>query len=396
MKNRRHIDVITKYFYPVTAGIESNIIETYSVLAKMGWSVTVHTTKSTLNEVNILRSNEMNRGIKIMRYPSHYFGFTPIIDYRKTNLICLHNFDIFPHLFILLRATFHQLTSTKSYGIFLTPHGGFTPEWPTFSLLSRVLKWLYHSTFGLIMINQMTDGVRAISNWEKQALAKVCIKSRKIVLIENGLDPSARLPHSSLVSPKIKHLTHDLKTYIISIGRIAPIKNYETIIKAISLIPSKLKLVIIGPVQNEKYRASLEHLARKLSVSDRVIFLGVIRGSDKYYLVTQALLFIHMAKWESFCNVVYEAMSLGKICVVADNTALSSLIKNNKTGISTPTFDSVKLAHILTSIHKGKSTKIIKIIQTNLHTMHFPSWTETAKAMHYTYLQIVQSYAKNI
>ena len=41
----KKIHVITKYFYPVAAGIETNILETYSVLVKKGWDVTVHTSK---------------------------------------------------------------------------------------------------------------------------------------------------------------------------------------------------------------------------------------------------------------------------------------------------------------------------------------------------------------
>lgn len=42
IKNNK-IDIVVKYFYPVAAGIETNVLETYSVLVKMGWDVTVHT-----------------------------------------------------------------------------------------------------------------------------------------------------------------------------------------------------------------------------------------------------------------------------------------------------------------------------------------------------------------
>jgi CO dehydrogenase/acetyl-CoA synthase epsilon subunit len=35
------IHVITKYFYPVAAGIETNILETYSKLASK-WDITIH------------------------------------------------------------------------------------------------------------------------------------------------------------------------------------------------------------------------------------------------------------------------------------------------------------------------------------------------------------------
>ena len=45
MKNTQphKIDIVVKYFYPVTAGIETNIMETYRFLVENGWDVTLHT-----------------------------------------------------------------------------------------------------------------------------------------------------------------------------------------------------------------------------------------------------------------------------------------------------------------------------------------------------------------
>ncbi len=48
---------------------------------------------------------------------------------------------------------------------------------------------------------------------------------------------------------------------------------------------------------------------------------------------------VHMAIWESFCNVVHEGMSQGLVCIVADNTALPYLIKNGVHGWCVPTRD---------------------------------------------------------
>ena len=41
----KRLHVITRYFYPVAAGIETNILETYSILASRGWDITIHTSK---------------------------------------------------------------------------------------------------------------------------------------------------------------------------------------------------------------------------------------------------------------------------------------------------------------------------------------------------------------
>lgn len=390
-----HIDVITKYFYPVTAGIETNILETYAVLAQSGWSITIHTTSSTLDEKNILPGREVIRGIQVIRYPEHLFGFSPILDYVGSDMICLHNFNIFPHLTILVKALYHRLIKSKRYGIFLTPHGGFTPEWTMFTPTSRFVKHLYHQTIGLFLLNHVVDGIRAISKWERDELTKFGVHPANIKLIENGLDPVAKLDHAKLSTPKITKLIHQLGKYIIAIGRISPIKNYETIIRAISKIDQEINLVILGPVQDQSYQNSLIKLAHDLGVGKRLHFLGVIKGSDKYYLIQKSLALVHMAQWESFCNVVYEAMSLGKTCIVADNTALSSLVDHRITGIVTPTYNSDKLAKAIKQFTSNTKTSLRKVILTNLRVKNFPIWNETAMKMDTTYRSIVERYEKN-
>ena len=48
---KKHVDVITKYFYPVAGGIENNIMQTYVALQNtLGWDVTIHTLRDTYTE----------------------------------------------------------------------------------------------------------------------------------------------------------------------------------------------------------------------------------------------------------------------------------------------------------------------------------------------------------
>lgn len=390
MKNK--IDVVTKYFYPVSAGIETNIIETYAVLAASGWDVTLHTSNTTLDHEIILPPHDVIRGIKVRRYEVGLFGFKPKIDYSTTKLVCLHNFNVFPHLNILVKAMIDRVLRQKNYGIFLTPHGGFTPEWPTFSLYVRSVKKLYHDSIGKYLINHIVDGVRAISTWEYNELCDIGIKKSIVVKIENGLDPVAKHDHSRIASSQIEHQIVTNSPYILSIGRISRIKNYETTIKALSLSKAKLNYLIVGPVEDSEYKNELVVLIKSLKLNDRVKFLGVVNGHDKYKLIYKAVAFVHMARWESFCNVVYEAMSLGKLCVVADNTALLSLIDGGRLGVLTPTFNTIKLANILNNVTKANSPTYARCISA-LKKKSFPIWSDTAKNMNNIYKKIIGKYA---
>lgn len=388
----KNINVITTFFYPVAAGIETNILETYSELVKNGWNITVHTTKNTLTEQNTLSSYEVVRGIKVYRYHKSLLGFVPHIDYQNTSLISLHNFNIFPHLYIYMNSLIHKITMRKNYGIFVVPHGGYTPEWPIFNPLTIFLKQTYHKTIGRFMLNYLSDGIRVISVWEQNELIKVGINPSKITLIPNGLDKEALQNHEKYAISKIKKLAKHWGKYILSMGRVAVIKNYETSIRALAESSTKFKLVIVGPVQSNVYLQELRQLASDLGVGQRVIFAGVMRGSDKYYLVNHATAFLHMAKWESFCNVVYEAMSQHKLCIVADNTALTSLVDNQRTGLTTSTLDDSKLGNLLSQLESGSLDGVISKIGKNLERKDFPTWEITAIEMEKIFNRIIKQY----
>src|SRR3990167_8060413 len=95
-KRSKKLIAIVKYFHPVAAGIETNMLETYSVLVKKGWDVSILTSDYDYTTQKKLRKNENIRGIKVKRYSLTPLSFFPKID-NEANVIALHNFDIFPH-----------------------------------------------------------------------------------------------------------------------------------------------------------------------------------------------------------------------------------------------------------------------------------------------------------
>ena len=141
-RKKRKIDVVVKYFFPVIAGIETNVLETYSVLAKKGWEVTIHTSKDIYKKKNVLSSEEVIRGLRVRRYPFSGFGFFPDIDWRNADLVCLHNFDIFPHLRIFIHSLVLKIIKKKKFALVLTPHGGFSLDtvWSIFPWWKRIIK----------------------------------------------------------------------------------------------------------------------------------------------------------------------------------------------------------------------------------------------------------------
>lgn len=390
------INIIVKFFFPVAAGIETNIMETYSVLADKGWDIELQTTKDTLTERNVLIPEETIRGVHIHRWPwIKWLGFFPKMEVPPNSIVALHNFNITPHAFFMTKAIFQKLIGRKNYILVLTPHGGFTPEWSTFPFLQRFAKQLYHNTLGVWLINQSIDGVRAVSEWEKNEMIACGMKPEIVTVISNGIENMAFENVDSQVKAEFKKKISGYGKYLLQIGRIHTIKNFETTIKALAELPPEVKFVIAGPVGEPDYKAGLEQLTRKLGLQDRVIFFGTVFGAEKYYLIKNAEMMVHMAIWESYCNVVHEGMSQGLVCVVADNTALPLLIKDGVNGYCLPAKDVQKLAQKLLFVLNNKNSPEIKEIQkTNRESVKAHSWSNVAKKMEEWYSGFIQKMAK--
>ncbi len=385
-KKHKQIHIISKYFYPVAAGIETNIMETYAVLAESGWNITIHTSADTLTEKNCLPKKEVIRNITVKRYKFTWNGYFPKINWDKADIVALHNFNVVPHLYVMLYSMYLKFIGRKKFALVLTPHGGFNPEWRIFSKFVARIKRFYHFTVGTFMINASVDGVRAVSEWERNEIVSKRVLSNKVVVISNGIEDEAYMNVELLSSPEIKAKVREWGTYIIQVGRVYPIKNYETTIRALALLPAHINYVIVGPVGDEDYKTKLINLTKELQLENRVFFAGVIRGVDKYFVIKKAQMMVHMAMWESFCNVVHEGLSQALPCIVANNTALPLLVKDGVNGYCVETNDYLTVASKIKYILEHRDTEEIReMMEKNRAFGLQMSWRMVAEKMDQLY-----------
>ncbi|CAN5308561.1 hypothetical protein BH10PAT2_BH10PAT2_2260 [soil metagenome] len=391
-KHLSTINVVVKYFYPINAGIEKSVLSTSLKLKKMGWKVVVHTSTDTLTEKNVLQKVESMGGIDIKRSQVHAFGFHPRFDWSKSDVISLHNFNIFPHFYMFVKTAFLKIIGKKQFILELTPHGGLNPKWHLFSQPSRFIKKLYHTTLGVWLINLSVDKVRAVSEWEAGEIRSIGVKPEKVVVIANGIEDIAFDDVAPHVNQSEKEKVAKLGDFIVALCRIDPVKNLETVIRALPQINSSVKFVILGPVGEMEYYESLKELAEKLLVSDRVIFYGEVSGYEKYYILSQAKAMVHMSVCESYCIAVREGMSQGLICVVADNSALKDFVQDGINGYKLDTMDwenlAKKINFILNPINKDdlKAIKRYNKVQSLENT-----WGSIASKLDSLYQQLTKA-----
>lgn len=350
------LHIVSKFFFPVIGGIEQSIEQLYSRFPSTGWEIVVHTGALTETGGVIPESAPQSvRGLSVRRYLPRFGFYWPRIPYGKRVYVSLQNFDLLPHLPILLYAWVLSMIGKKRAQLFLTPHGGFCPNWHTFSVFQRVIKKGLHNTIGTFLINRVIEKVQVVSEWEREQLVACGVRAELMTLIENGLEDAAFADADALASEDIRGKVAGVGNYILQVGKLYEEKNYETSIRALALLPTAVEYVILGQDVSGQYTSKLQQLARELGVEDRLHFWGYIEGVDKYFVYRHALALVHMARWENFCTVVHEALSQGLVCVVSDRAVLPHLVRDGVNGFCVELYnfqaEADKIKYILDPMH---------------------------------------------
>ena len=123
---------------------------------------------------------------------------------------------------------------------------------------------------------------------------------------------------------------------LISIGRLAKEKNFETLITAVQPILQQredVRLVILGEGEE---REGLEALAAELGIDDRVNLVGNVPFSAVPTYLKAADLFCFASVTETQGLVTLEAMAAGLPIVAVDATGTSDAVSHGVEGLLTP------------------------------------------------------------
>ena len=135
------------------------------------------------------------------------------------------------------------------------------------------------------------------------------------------------------VIPNFLHINEtpnleEKENIILAVGRLHPVKQFDLLIKLFSKLDTNYKLYIIGEGGERK---KLENLIKKLKLENKVFLKGQQKDIYKYY--KRAKILVLTSKYESFSNVLLEAMYFG-CAIVSFNCDYGprAIIENNKNG----------------------------------------------------------------
>ena len=152
------------------------------------------------------------------------------------------------------------------------------------------------------------------------------LPSKKVVVTGHGIDTEVFKPGTSDQRP----ITDD-RIKILSVGRIAPVKNYETLIDAAQILKERgldFSVTMVGEAalnSDTRYLASLKSKVKSLNLEDNFRFVGKINNKELPPYYQSHDIFIHLSKTGSLDKTILEAMACGMKVLSSNDSAKAFL-----------------------------------------------------------------------
>jgi glycosyltransferase involved in cell wall biosynthesis len=170
---------------------------------------------------------------------------------------------------------------------------------------------------------------------------------RKLHYVPNGVHLTKRSDAERTSARSRLGVTDDQFVFL-CVGRLNPVKDLGTLIRAVSLLPEDItqsvRLYLAGEGSE---RATLEQLRDHLGLNRKVMFLGA-RG-DVAELLNAGDGFVMSSKTEGLPMALLEAMAAGLPCVATAVGGIPQLLADGR-GLLVPPEDAASLAHAMAAI----------------------------------------------
>lgn len=157
------------------------------------------------------------------------------------------------------------------------------------------------------------------------SIESFCLKTKKINVVGHGVDTDKLIPKTVFSDKKSGNFS------IITIGRIAKVKNQNIFIEAVDILKRKgiiVNLIIIGDpvtIADKIYLSELKKLVAERGL-DSIYFLGSLPNHKIIDNLHSSDLFVNLSDTGSLDKAVLEAMASG-ILVVSSNKAFKSILE---------------------------------------------------------------------
>lgn len=255
---------------------------------------------------------------------------------------CLAPFKKIKYLFNFYRYIFRERNNYEAVFIHMNAEYAVLGGWVWRMLGKKIGLWYAHG-YAPLSLKIAEKLVNIIFTSTKSGCR---LKSGKINVIGQGIDIEK---FSAKSGPVFKEETNHRDFKIISIGRLSPSKDYETLIRAVEILKNKginLKAEIIGgPVveTDKKYFNELCRLLEDKNLKEEIKFIGPIANEAIVGFLQNADLFANMGQTGSLDKAIVEAMAC-QLPILTCNEALEEVLGEEKEKLMYPKKDFKSLA----------------------------------------------------
>jgi len=216
------------------------------------------------------------------------------------------------------------------------PHAAWLARWSRLAVPVRVVVDRLHSSstgtlgrrLGYRFSNWLADTVTAVSRAVAEAhLAAHMASAAKLIVLPNGVDVAAWHPDPEGRAALRHELDIEDEFLWLAAGRLEPVKDYPSLLRAFAQLPDQPRLVIAGsgPLQGD-----LHHLATQLELADRVQFLGFEPELRPWMQAADGLVLSSL--WEGLPMAVLEAAACALPATATDVPGTCEVIVDRQTG----------------------------------------------------------------
>lgn len=228
------------------------------------------------------------------------------------------------------------------------PHASLLARWLRLAAPMRVLVDTIHSPatggvlrkLGYRMSAALPNVVTAVSRAAADpSLSSGMVKNKKLAIIPNGIEVDRWKRDEDVRAAMRARLRLRNEFLWLSVGRLDPVKNHSTLVRAVALLPPEARLVIIGDGQlNERLRA----LSHQLGLGDRVQFPGFQTEVLPWMCAADG--FVLSSRWEGLPLALLEAAACRLPAVVTDIPGVREVLRDLRGDQTAPVGDEKALA----------------------------------------------------
>jgi glycosyltransferase involved in cell wall biosynthesis len=124
---------------------------------------------------------------------------------------------------------------------------------------------------------------------------------------------------------------------LLFLGRIHEKKGFDLLIPALKRLSNADAMLVIAGPDDGNYQAAVMEMVRQADLAPRVIFTGMLYGSERVAALVDADLFVLPSYQENFGLAVVEALAAGTPVVISDQVNIHHQITANQLGAVVPT-----------------------------------------------------------